>query len=233
MDGAQQPQLDYATPLPWRRRKMVRRWLVAVLVVLSAVVWAPGFWNRVQVLWWQRQCLAYVAPADQVVYDDGPAALQLLSGAGMTRSRTVGSSRTMVAARTVKCWDGLKQFVPTGKSGALLYLHRGRNASGAERLIVVEFNYRHYYQLDFDCWDLSPANPVTALGLRSNADTFPMPFDAGDKPLRFYAGQPDPNDPTRFTIRYDLDGKTGTIEGCVNDSGSVSLVAKDGPARQP
>jgi hypothetical protein len=134
----------------------------------------------------------------------------------------------------VKCWDRLRQFVHgTGQSHGVLYLHRSRDSSGAERLIVVELSYRQHYQLGFDCWDLLTANPVRAMGLGANDYTFPMPFDAADKPLRLYAGQPDPNDPSRFTIRYDLDGQPGTIEGWVNEHGTVSLAAKDGPAREP
>src|SRR5207248_6493557 len=65
IDDGPQPQLDYAPSLPWRRRKAMRRWLVLGLVVVCAIVWGPRLWNRVQVLWWQRQCLAYSAPANQ------------------------------------------------------------------------------------------------------------------------------------------------------------------------
>src|SRR5258706_821592 len=82
VDGPRQPQLDYAPPLPWRRRKNIRRWAVVLLLALGALAWAPALWNRVRVLWWQRQCLAHVAPADQVVYDDGPAVPPLLNSGG-------------------------------------------------------------------------------------------------------------------------------------------------------
>jgi hypothetical protein len=234
MDRARPPQLDYAAPLPWRRRKVVRRSLAGGLVVLSAIVWAPGFWNRVQVLWWQRQCLAYVAPADQVVYDDGPAVPQLLSGGGMISPKLLVPSPAPVAARPAKCWDRLYQLIQPGAShgsGGVLYLHRGQTPSGAERLVVVALEYRISNVLAFECWELSLASPITEIGHRSNTYHLPVTFDASDKPLRLYAGQPAPNDPSRFTIRYDLDGQRGTIEGWVSEGGSVSLEVKDGPAK--
>lgn len=42
-------------------------------------------------------------------------------------------------------------------------------------------------------------------------------------PLRLYAGQRDPNDASRFTIPYALDGRQGVIEGALQDDGSVIL----------
>ena len=41
--------------------------------------------------------------------------------------------------------------------------------------------------------------------------------------FRFYAGQPDPSDRSRFTIDYDVDGKRGTIRGQLKNDGTVEL----------
>ena len=49
--------------------------------------------------------------------------------------------------------------------------------------------------------------------------------------LRLYAGQADPNDRTRFTLRYELNGQSGTVEGRLLDSASFQLQVLDGPAR--
>ena len=35
-----------------------------------------------------------------------------------------------------------------------------------------------------------------------------------------YPGQPDPGDPSRFTIGYESDGREGLIEGTLNDAGN-------------
>jgi hypothetical protein len=56
---------------------------------------------------------------------------------------------------------------------------------------------------------------------------------AGDQPerillegremFRFFAGQPDPADPSRFTADYDVDGRRGTIRGQLKNDGTVEL----------
>ncbi len=103
---------------------------------------------------------------------------------------------------------------------------------GAERLIVVAIDYRSTYVLRFVCWALRPATAAEGIGFHANSHLLSLPFDAANKPLQFYAGQPDPNDPSRFTIRYKLDGQLGTIEGWVDEGAGVSLAVKDGPAKE-
>jgi len=41
--------------------------------------------------------------------------------------------------------------------------------------------------------------------------------------FRFYAGQPDPADPSHFTIDYDLNGQRGTIHGYLRNDDSIQL----------
>lgn len=87
----------------------------------------------------------------------------------------------------------------------------------------------------------SPSRPVfndaTSLRVQPRGDgywTVPwrwVPPDAG-KPgqvvlerrdrFRFYAGQPDPKDPSAFTVDYELDGVRGRIRGRLRDNGRVS-----------
>ncbi len=45
--------------------------------------------------------------------------------------------------------------------------------------------------------------------------------------LRFYAGQPDPNDPSRFTIRYTLDDEEGLIDCRLKDE--TVTITETGP----
>jgi hypothetical protein len=112
----------------------------------------------------------------------------------------------------------------------VLYLHAGRDGS-TQVLIAVTLSSRNGYQLDFNCFALRPATAFSRVGSRSNGYTFPMARHAARKALRLYAGQPDPSDPSRFTIGYELDGEPGTIDGCVAASGSVHLAVRDGPAK--
>ena len=45
--------------------------------------------------------------------------------------------------------------------------------------------------------------------------------------LRFFAGQPDPDDASHFTIRYQADGREGVIDGWMQDDG-LHLRAREG-----
>ena len=52
------------------------------------------------------------------------------------------------------------------------------------------------------------------------------PPDPGNR-LRLFAGQPDPADPSHFTIGYDLDGRPGVIDGWLRDEG-IELRPREG-----
>ena len=48
--------------------------------------------------------------------------------------------------------------------------------------------------------------------------------------LRLFAGQPDPNDPSHFTIGYELNDVPGTIDGWLQDDDRLKFEYRDGPA---
>lgn len=58
--------------------------------------------------------------------------------------------------------------------------------------------------------------------------------DPSTKGLRFYAGQVAANDAGHFTIRYELEGKSGVIDGRLNDAeDDVKVTVRSGPASAP
>jgi hypothetical protein len=73
------------------------------------------------------------------------------------------------------------------------------------------------------------ARPSSADDGDAAATTQPVPINYGNR-LRFYAGQPDPADPSHFTIAYQFDGKPGTIDGRVRDSRLVLRPREGAPA---
>src|SRR5687768_2214472 len=82
MTEAATPQLEYAPPLAWHQVRRWRRRLVVVGLVLTTVgflYWAPSLWQHARLLYWQRQCLAYAAPAEQVVFEPDPQRLATLA----------------------------------------------------------------------------------------------------------------------------------------------------------
>lgn len=64
--------------------------------------------------------------------------------------------------------------------------------------------------------------------------TVDLNFGRG-KQVRVYNGQPDPSDPSHFTIGYKVDGQRGTIDGRLADHDKpdwnrVTLNFRDGPS---
>src|SRR5262245_33525865 len=72
--------LDYAAaPSRWRRRiGLVATSLVIGVATFAGWRWGPAAWNRARCLYAQRQCLAYVAGPEQVVYEGNPNLAKLL-----------------------------------------------------------------------------------------------------------------------------------------------------------
>lgn len=62
---------------------------------------------------------------------------------------------------------------------------------------------------------------------------FPPDRERSGALIRLFAGQPDPDDPTHFTIGYEYDGQPGTIDGHLEDAAgrgeSIRFVVRDGP----
>lgn len=47
--------------------------------------------------------------------------------------------------------------------------------------------------------------------------------------VRMYAGQIDPNDSSRFTIRYEMWGQTDTLDGRLEDNDNVTIAPRKLP----
>lgn len=66
---------------------------------------------------------------------------------------------------------------------------------------------------------------------------FPPHWERFQRPIRLFAGQPDADDPTHFTIGYEYDGQAGTIDGYLQDAGPdrrerIRFVVRDGPVAE-
>ena len=51
-----------------------------------------------------------------------------------------------------------------------------------------------------------------------------------DEPLTLYAGEPDANDESHFTVGYATSRGRGTIDGWLLSDDTVKLEVRDGPA---
>ena len=159
----------------------------------------------------ERKCFQYTAPPQQVVYDDDPASSKSLiaSDQGLVK---IGPA----VVRPIRYWNEFYKFdeYPSDPQAhePILFLHQRQTPGGAAVLLAVTFNVRGGNQIDFDVLTPHSATPYTPPGRRGSSYTFPIKYLPGTH-LRFYAGQPDPNDRSRFTIGCAVNGRQEPLRG--------------------
>jgi hypothetical protein len=237
------PQLNYAATTPRRGRRLLRLLAVAA-VLLVAAAWAARLGQEGLRRWqWKRlyaRCANFSAPADQVAYEQDPAAAAtLLARADYVALPALARPEKPAAGRAVPRWDALRRgagLPPSAGGDAVLFLHRLTSgptqcfvrvaATGVSQGVPIAFLVHHT--------DIRPDGGFDGSSPGADYDeVFPVPFVAGvkDRSLRFYAGQADPADPSHFTIVYEMTGGRGTIDGWLRGSDiSVHLKVRDGPA---
>lgn len=239
--------LDYApAPSCWRHRATL--WsLVIALIVMAATTWGPGACRRAQLLHYQRQCLAYRAPSDQVVTDDmrfnrdycdtgtwqppvdlaSPAPtpvpvcyLRYLEMLGMNVPQAVRNTRQSTQAPPVP----------------VVFMHERTSKGGTRRLVILlrEPSWRaimHGVIGDTAVFTYVAVSPGTVF---QTPMVTQRRFARIPGFWRVYASQPDAQDASHFTITYEdlsfRDGKVfgrGTLHGWLQDDGSVLI--KDVP----
>jgi hypothetical protein len=178
-------------------------------IVLAAVLWLvwPDLLKQAQVFLAQRECLSYDAPAAQVVYESDPARAQVFFS---QKGYLIDSNGA--AIYTPHCWRWTGQT----PGSVLLFLHSMHSKNGA-RLVGVELQPSVSESVLstalYDCDGLTISRPYN-----NTFHTFPIGSHESSS-LRLYAGQVDPVDASRFSIRYTLDGKDGTIHGRLSERG--------------
>lgn len=80
----------------------------------------------------------------------------------------------------------------------------------------------------FSTWTVGSSRtpPVLAVIGEHNVFSYVPPRN-----LRFFAGQPDPKNLTRFTVRYDLNGQSGQLDGILEGAGAFYFKCT-GPLKQ-
>jgi hypothetical protein len=248
ISAANVPPLDYAPPRRRRRRWVLRGGVAVVLLALAvaAVRWGPTYWAKARLLYWQRRCLTYHAPADLVVYEkNSPDAARLAALGGEYANAAPSGPPGMapfppVAAHLPLCWKGFVQRGGAASSSrlrfwtttnrAVLFLHERISKNGARRLVVVLSDFstdmRPLFINEYDvvAASLNPARWNTG----ASEDQWPVKIRvtnglAPKARLKINAGQPDPADASHFTIRYERDGASGTVDGWLRDQSPPAL----------
>jgi hypothetical protein len=222
-------ELQYAQPLPWHRRPRARKMIylsAAILVALSAFIWGPEIWRRCEAVYWEKQCMAYTAPPDQVVYSDVPETVAALQAQPGYAAKGGAVSYTPVELQKV-----LSRIVPT------VFIHERKTKNGDRFLveIVVLTSTQDAGNgstvLVLDGWAFPPKSLITR----------PRPSISGDGEAMFvpmramtvFAGQPDSEDASHFTIRVKAGAEDKIVDGWLKEDGRVVLQERLKPATVP
>jgi hypothetical protein len=241
-------RLDYAAASRTRFRR-TKRVVIGILICTAihlCVLKGPGFVKRAHLLYYQRQCLTYTAPPDEIVYDRHPeTAARLLADSAKYIAEQTNSNGAV--RRKPACLEQLDQrLMPdmrdTRDGSAITFLHQRRSRNGTARLVIIT-------GLPAGLWFIDTRIPTglrgSVLSPQSTLEFAPVPRtmdvrDAdgdgiADTPfaLRIYAGQPDPADESHFTIAYEINDQKDILDGYLQDDGSVDFSYRGGASTRP
>ncbi len=195
--------------------------------------------------------MTWSSPPDMVVYEEEPAAAAklLLQGPGyspcvLNRSSPQKSSAAFTAAAYAPTWSRIGTFIPElivkhlGPPPALMFLHERTSPSGHRRLVTVialpqdqsftpDFIDGHDYISDVFIPGTLTTDPqrVPKFWVLDVLSGYP----AKPPNLRIYAGQVDPHDASKFTIRYEIWAQTGVLDGQLTDDDKLKLMPRHTP----
>lgn len=225
--------LDYAPP-PRRRRRRGRIAIAAALLLLvgSGVYWRESLAHHVRLWNVQRQCLNYTRPPGTRVMTTQPTGGDY-DYRRVPQSWSLGSPPPPLSVLTPACWGQFEaerrdfKAVPQQAYPQAVFLHERVSPAGHRRLVYVESVIPNALQLlrfhnarvidPAAPWgeprELSPQRLFQASGRYVEADLF--------------FGQPDPADPSHFTIDFTAEGRRGTIDGWLRDDDTVQFKLRD------
>ena len=201
-------RLNYAAQHPTNHRRNVRMWLAAAALVALVVAFytAPPLWRWARLWYWQRQCMNYSAPLNQIVFDDDPKA---------------------PVRRAVHCFTELDRLghLSSGPTDTVIFLHSTTNHD-SRCLVMARVAGRSGSEIFIDHW---LGSATERFGGEGGDGFFLAPPNANYNHLRVFAGQPDPSNDRHFAFDYELDDKHGTIDCWVTRNEGVLFRVRGRP----
>jgi hypothetical protein len=172
--------------------------------------------------------MTYSPPVDQVVHEDGMASPLVTWEDGRPvagASPPAGTDNPEAHEREVRCWDEIDKLAAISAnvtiSSNVLFLHERRDQKGRRWLVALLFNGRSVDRLDIAQLILSPEGSGSGIHYTSGDALMILPpeylrdqhgLEQPTKKLTLFAGQPDPKDSSRFSVRFRLGEYTGHID---------------------
>jgi hypothetical protein len=169
------------------QRRQTRRMIFALVAVMLLLVLVPlgvrGA-KHLQLLYWQGRALTTEMSADAVMWD----------------------AETAISPGAHPTWARFYELLspPGGAQFATLFLH-GRDAGAGQRLLVVDLHLSPQSSAEMRYISVSARviEPGTLTRRpRDRVHVLRATFHMNAPPVRIFAGQPDPVDPSHFTIVY-------------------------------
>ena len=243
-------RLSYAPP-----SKRKRRWsLIFIGLMLIALLFSFGpivslydwLHSRRTLQRMQADCMALAVPADTLVYVENADVTGVWNkdvpplANHETHSGDNGQSFITIG-RGLGSLQGLCYRAGKGPlDDAMLFCHARTTASSRTLLVAVmlEMDKSHFSRahapMKATAITIEPAGWLKPEIPRLGSQFVPLGvWPAPGTRTRFYAGQPDPSNLSRFTIAYTIGDQPGVIDGVLNNDLTVTLTLRTGPLAKP
>ncbi len=241
----------------WKVRRLMI-WALVLALAFSTLQYVPGLVQQGWYLGSQNKCLVYTAPEGQLDYANDPAeAMALLAGGFRPVASVIGQVPNTVLGPTMSAGRELGPLVGVGeetlgsyarfgwgyvrigvskapiRTGAFLH---ARHANGSpERLVAVVFLERQNSPTDDRILEINalvwrPATWSVGSRLELKGLSTRVITRIDRRKVHIFAAQADPVDASHFSLRYDIDGQPGSIDGWLDSIDRVTFQVRDGPA---
>ena len=223
-------RLGYGRARPRRRRWWAWGLLVAALVLAAAGYrYRQPLWAKATFLAFERRCLTYARPAEFAVFSELPEdvrdfpAREPQPAAGRYQ---VFPARREYVAHVYFTPDVWAQHPLCRWEPGPALLHARRTPGGKSRLVGVDLSPMGEFLALYPRVIVPAGLTTTSRGILNRFDLFMV--RSPDDRVRVFAGQPDPNDASHFTIAYEVNGTPGVIDGWLLEDDTVQLHPRAG-----
>jgi hypothetical protein len=218
--------LDYSQ----HGRRPARRWIIAgamgCALALVLIPWREPVVRRWRILQLQARVLRFLDAPGTVVYEEDPTESAKLLASG--KYQRIPYAGTFAGTD----WDPVTRIAPDQTMSTALVFQHGLRCKGLpERLVVIEYRgvneeelghgrvvrVTSFVQEKAGFWPGSRGKQ-----LATGDFDIAQGLNSGDR-VRFYGGQLDASDASRFTIRYQINQEEGMLEGKLRSDDTVEL----------
>ncbi len=208
-----------------------------LLLAIAIAAWRYGgpLRDHLVLLYRQHACLTYTAPPDQVVFtNDGErTANEIAKGMidvepGAYRILKSGVHAPAAAGRIPDAYrrlDEVDSFRLVGEF-AVIFMHERRSPNGHKALVIVRVGDDHGF-IGYHALGHLGAEAITPKIRRLSMGPNTAGLPDQDPTVYLFAGQPDTNDDSHFTIAFEANHKPGIIDGWLEDTDDVKLAIRN------